>query len=419
MRVLELTAHMKKMGRGQGRSATAAAAYRACCVIECEREGRTHDYSRKKGLEASGIAVPKNAPAWAKDRAKLWNAAEMREKNGARGPRAGQFKTDAVVSREFMFSFPAELSKGGRARVAEAVAREMAETHGIAADYSIHQPGKDGDERNFHCHMMTTTRRLNAKGLHEKAREWDDLTTGPRILKQWRAFIAKAMNDALAAEGKANLVFVEHRSFETRGSGQTATKHQGPGKTHAARNEQRRARDAWRQAQRAAQDKRHTAERVTLKTRHDFDLAASDVNERERRSIEAIRAKLRQDQAADIAPKGAARVFQIVTGRAMRGDFDREARAAQRSTDADRAIAAVKAEARAERNAFTAAQRKEVQEQAERHAAENGQFGEAVEARVRRDRLAEQQTRRDQARDRGRERDGYERDGPGQSPAPS
>jgi hypothetical protein len=67
----------------------------------------------------------------------------------------------------------------------------LALAHGIGAarslvprrklDYSIHAPGKDGDERNYHCHMMTTTRRMTATGLGEKAREWDD----SRAARDW------------------------------------------------------------------------------------------------------------------------------------------------------------------------------------------------------------------------------------------
>ena len=70
------------------------AAYRACCVIECEREGRTHDYSHKGGREAGGIVLPEDAPAWAKDRAKLWNAIELRERNKDKRAKT-KFKADA------------------------------------------------------------------------------------------------------------------------------------------------------------------------------------------------------------------------------------------------------------------------------------------------------------------------------------
>src|SRR5689334_20237925 len=112
VRVFELSTRINAVQRSQGDSATAKAAYRACCVIECEREGRTHDYSRKQGLEASEIVLPKGAPAW--DRSKLWNGAELAERNGKRGKNAGAFRANAQTARDLMFSYPVELSKEGR-----------------------------------------------------------------------------------------------------------------------------------------------------------------------------------------------------------------------------------------------------------------------------------------------------------------
>jgi hypothetical protein len=246
MRTFELSTRITAVSRKDGRSATAAAAYRACCVIECEREGRTHDYTRKQGLEASAIVLPEGAPQWATDRARLWNAAEMRERNGARGKNAGAFKSDAKTAREFMFSFPAELSAAGRLNVAEAVARHLADTHGLAADFAIHRPGREGDQRNYHCHMLTTTRRMTAQGLTEKAREWDALKSGSILSKNFRAFVADTMNAALAEEGKGQLVHVEHRSFKARGSSQVPTRHQGVDRTNAKRQERKHARVAWK-----------------------------------------------------------------------------------------------------------------------------------------------------------------------------
>ena len=95
MRIFELSTHVKSISRGSGGSATAAAAYRACCAIESELDGKTHDYTRKAGLEANAIILPKGAPAWAADRAKLWNGAELQ---GAER-RAGQERRAAEAQR--------------------------------------------------------------------------------------------------------------------------------------------------------------------------------------------------------------------------------------------------------------------------------------------------------------------------------
>jgi len=70
---------------------------------------RTHDYSRKQGLEASEIVLPKGAPAWARDRAKLWNAAERKEQNKDKRAKS-KYKANAQTARNVMFSYPAELS---------------------------------------------------------------------------------------------------------------------------------------------------------------------------------------------------------------------------------------------------------------------------------------------------------------------
>ena len=346
-RIFELSTHVKSISRGDGRSATAAAAYRACCVIDCEREGVTHDYSRKHGLEASGIVLPEHAPSWAADRAALWNEVEMRERNGKRGKNAGQFRAGATVAREFMYSFPAELSQAGRLNVAQAIARHLAGTHGIAADFAIHRPGAAGDERNYHCHMMTTTRRMTASGLGEKAREWSDLKSGAALARSFRAFVAQTMNAALAEESKGGLVHVEHRSFKARGSSRTPTRHQGVGRTNALRGKQRSARAAWERTTAKDQHDRHAGEREALKARHAFALATKqgDLAERERKGIAAIRDALARANAADCAPTGLKAALRKAAGLSAGDELARQARAAERSAHADREIAALKQEA--------------------------------------------------------------------------
>src|SRR3546814_6667574 len=70
---------VKALGRSAGRSATAAAAYRAGVEITDERTGLVHDYTRKQGVEHSELMLPTDAPEWAADRERLWNAAELAE----------------------------------------------------------------------------------------------------------------------------------------------------------------------------------------------------------------------------------------------------------------------------------------------------------------------------------------------------
>ena len=71
---------IKITSRGKGKSAVAAAAYRAAEKITNEYDGVTHDYTRKGGVVHTEILLPDNAPAEYQDRAVLWNAVEKIEK---------------------------------------------------------------------------------------------------------------------------------------------------------------------------------------------------------------------------------------------------------------------------------------------------------------------------------------------------
>lgn len=416
-RVVELATAINPVQRSQGDSATAKAAYRACCVIDCEREGRTHDYSRKQGLEASEIILPGNAPKWAKDRAKLWNGAEKAERNKDKRAKS-EWKENAQVARDYMFGFPFELSREGRLRAARIIAGHLVETHGVAADFNIHEPGGDGDHRNYHCHLMWTTRRITAQGFGEKTREWDERpkegSDESSLAKQFRAFVAKTLNDELAAEGKAHLVHIEHLSFKARGKPQKPTLHQGPAKTHMLRKRQAMARAAWLKEAAAAQRDRQIKELAALKGRQDFNLQGrlGELAERERRSIAAIQAELKAAHEADRPPSGLSRAFLWVTGRAGREAFDRNTRETLRNAAASQQIQSLKSAVQAERNAYVVEQGRERSAMTERHGREDQQLKQAAASRAQLDRAAEVAARHEAVREREHER-GQERGGRG------
>lgn len=47
--------------------------------------------------------------------------------------------------------------KGGRSATAAAAY--------LAVDFALHEPHREGDRRNFHAHVLTTTRSIEAGGL--------------------------------------------------------------------------------------------------------------------------------------------------------------------------------------------------------------------------------------------------------------
>ena len=209
---------VKPISRSAGRSATAAAAYRAGVEIADERTGEVHDYRRKGGVESADIVLPDGAPEWATNRGALWNAAEKAEK-----------RKDACVAREYEVALPAELSPAERRRLALDFAQEMANREGCAVDVAIHAPGKEGDERNHHAHILRTTRKVAIDGLGAKL---DTEKAGRKRvddLEAVRARWAELTNERLRENGIE--ARVDHRSHAERGIETAPTLHLGPGAT--------------------------------------------------------------------------------------------------------------------------------------------------------------------------------------------
>jgi hypothetical protein len=71
---------VKTIGRRQGRSAVAAAAYRSGERLYNERQDKTHAYTRKQRALHSEVLAPAGAPDWARNREALWNGVEGAEK---------------------------------------------------------------------------------------------------------------------------------------------------------------------------------------------------------------------------------------------------------------------------------------------------------------------------------------------------
>jgi Ti-type conjugative transfer relaxase TraA len=171
----------------------AAAAYRAGVKLVDERQGLIWDYSRRSGVVHSEILLPASAPAWAADRARLWNEAEKRE--------SGHAKQDsATVAREFRLALPHELDEEARLAVTRRTSQFLVDRYGCAVDFAIHAPDRRGDDRNHHPHIMLTDRRLEADGFGAKIRQLNIAAGGRRevefIRQKWADFGADALEAA-------------------------------------------------------------------------------------------------------------------------------------------------------------------------------------------------------------------------------
>jgi Ti-type conjugative transfer relaxase TraA len=190
----------KVIGRGTGRSAVAAAAYRSASRLEDERLGRHHDFTNKAGVVHSEVMLPEGAPERLRDRETLWNEVEATEK-----------RKDAQLAREVEFAIPRELTQEqGVALARDFVAKEFVGC-GMVADLNIHWDiGPDGQAKP-HAHVMLVTREIGPDGFGAKVREWN----ATALLQQWRERWADHVNERLASLGIE--ARIDHRSYDTQG----------------------------------------------------------------------------------------------------------------------------------------------------------------------------------------------------------
>ena len=194
MAIYHLRATM--ISRSAGRSATASAAYRSGEHIVDARTGLDFDYRARSGVEHVEILAPADAPAWVHDRSALWNHVE-----------ASETRKNSQVAREIRVALPDELDHAERIALVRDFCQRSFVDRGMVADIALHAPGREGDERNHHAHIMLTTREIDANGFTTKNRDWNAVA----VLEDWRE--AWAQDSNLALERSGTKVRIDHRTL--------------------------------------------------------------------------------------------------------------------------------------------------------------------------------------------------------------
>lgn len=216
-------ASTKSISRGKGQSAVASASYRAGEKLEDKRCGKVHDYSKRYGVMSADIILPSSL----KDkkvtinRGEIWNKAEQAEN-----------RKDARVAREWLVNLPYELSEKERKELAHRFSQELADRYGVIADCAIHKPTdkeieRGADPRNFHAHIMLTTRQVelnenneiiltdkSTAELSDKKRRELGLERMSHEVKQVRQLWESVANEKLAEHG---LDLIDSSSYKSQG----------------------------------------------------------------------------------------------------------------------------------------------------------------------------------------------------------
>jgi Ti-type conjugative transfer relaxase TraA len=191
--IYHLTA--KVISREKGRSAVAAAAYRAGESLYDERLGQTFDYTRKRGVHHTEILAPKGAPDWIYNRERLWNVVEACEK-----------RKDAQLAREIEIGLPRELDAEAQIALLRDFVRREFVNKGMVADFSLHRDNLE----NPHAHILLTFRRISANGFGLKERSWNARSN----LQMWRAGWEEVANEHLARVGLD--IRIDHRTLKAQ-----------------------------------------------------------------------------------------------------------------------------------------------------------------------------------------------------------
>jgi len=218
---------VQTIGRGEGRSILAAAAYRSGGSLADQRLGMAFDFSAKRdGVAYAEILAPADAPPAFWRREALWNAADAADR-----------RRDSVPAREILVALPHELNDEQRRDLVHDFVQGSLVGRGMIADVAIHRPGELGDDRNHHAHILVTTRNVSPSGFGGKNPDWHARDFVVEVRREW----AEVQNRYLEryAPGVAT---VSEKTLAEQGLDREPTQHEGPDVTAMERRGERTGR---------------------------------------------------------------------------------------------------------------------------------------------------------------------------------
>lgn len=241
--------------RSKGQSAVASSAYRSGKKLYDEREGKTHDYRRKKGVIYHEVMLCENAPEQWRDEEKLWNEIEDSEKS-----------EKAQLAREADFALPKELDEKQQIDLARDYVKRNFVDQGMCVQLDIHNP--HGNQPHFH--VMMTMRAVDKNGkflpksrtefvldnqgnripiidpktgkqkINKKKRgerqwrritvsttNWNDQETLCAWRHDWAVSVNRALQNANIRDDDGNYVTISEKSLKDQGINRIPTIHEG------------------------------------------------------------------------------------------------------------------------------------------------------------------------------------------------
>lgn len=196
---------IKSFSRGKGQSSVAAAAYRAGINLRDTTHKTTRKYGKRSGVVSQQMLAPDEAPRWCLDVRSFWDINEQQET-----------RANARVAREVEVSLPNSLDALQRNALALDLGQLLVDRYQAAVLVAVHSPGRRGDQRNHHVHLLMSARKVDASGLGERAcAEFDARQgAGATEMKVLRGKIASVINAHLIMAGVE--ARVDHRTLRAQ-----------------------------------------------------------------------------------------------------------------------------------------------------------------------------------------------------------
>ena len=158
-------ARCEYVSRSTGGNACRKASYNQREAIRCDRTGELFSFKDRGGNVHHEILLPEGVDKKFKNSSVFWNEVERCEK-----------RKDSQVQKEFVLALPddKEVTLEDRIELSRRFINEHFVEKGLGVQLDIHEPHED--EKNWHAHLLVTTRRFSENGHtfeNIKARDLD------------------------------------------------------------------------------------------------------------------------------------------------------------------------------------------------------------------------------------------------------
>lgn len=186
-------ARCEYLSRSGGGNACRKASYNQREAVRCERTGELFSFKERGGNAHHEILLPEGANEKFKNSAILWNEVEVCER-----------RINSQLAKEFVLALPddAQVTLEDRIQLTRRFGQLFVEK-GVAVQLDVHSP--HNGEKNWHAHLLVTTRRFSEDGLSfgAKARDLDPVIRGRKVVEAnlWGEVWRDLQNDYFGEKG--------------------------------------------------------------------------------------------------------------------------------------------------------------------------------------------------------------------------